>query len=155
MRRCADRRLPAVGWAVFLLAGAGCGPAPLATLGSLAVVDGHASPSVGGGMAAFVSLHNRGETPDTVFGFETPDAAHAMLHRNEAMGDMIRMVHQAELVLEPGAVVRMRSGELHLMLDGMRREFVPGDSLQVSLVLSGERTLEVMLPVEPFGAREP
>lgn len=142
-------------WLLGLLAiGAGCGPAPLARAGNIAVVDGHAFPSIEGSLAAFVSVRNQGRDTATIVGFETPDAAQIMLHRNEATGGMIRMMHQSELVLPPGSTVTMRSGELHLMLEGLGREMLPGDSLRVRLVLTGERLLEVVLPVEGFGDRD-
>lgn len=131
--------------------GAGCGPAPLARLGDVAVIDAHAFPSIEGSVAAFVTIENEAPRADTVIGFETPDAAHIMLHRNDAVGAMIRMVHQHELVLPANGRVEMRSGELHLMLEGLVRELHPGDSLRVTLVLGGERMLHVVIPVEGFG----
>lgn len=135
------------------IGGAGCGPAPLARAGDVAVVDAHAFPSIDGSMAAFVTITNDARRADTVVGYETPEAGHVMLHRNDAVGDMLQMVHQHELVLPPGGRVEMRSGELHLMLEGLEREFGRGDSLRVTLVLTGERRLDVVVPVEGFGER--
>lgn len=105
-------------------------------------------------MAAFVTVRNRGSAPDTVVGFETPDAAQIMLHRNEASGGMVQMRHQEELVLPPGERVVMRSGQLHLMLEGVKREMSPGDSVRVTLILRGDRSVTIVLPVERFGDRD-
>lgn len=137
-----------------LVSGAGaCGPAPLARAGDIVVIDAHAFPSIDGSLAAFLTLQNRARVADTVLGFGAAVAGHVMLHRNEATGDMIQMVHHGELELPPGERVEMRSGELHLMLEGLERELHRGDSFRVTLHLSRERLLDVMVPVEGFGER--
>lgn len=139
--------------ALVALVVAGCGRPPLAVAGSVVVTEGHALPSVGGGMSAFVTLENRGGQADTVVGFSSPLAGDVMLHRSESMGNgLVKMVHQGELVLEPGRPVRMRSGEMHLMLREVRSPLGPGDSLPLRLELHDGRVLEVVVPVRPFGA---
>lgn len=140
------------GW-LTLLAMAGCRTeAPLAAIGEVRIVAGYALPAVGQGMSAFLSLENRGRRADTVVGFASPLAGDVMLHRNEPVnGALIRMVHQSELVLEPGRTVRMKSGALHLMLSQVSAPLAPGDSLPLEVELVGQRRVRVVVPVIAFG----
>lgn len=69
--------------------------------------------------AGYLTLTNHGDTPLTLVGAESPATRAIEFHRIDRDGDMVRMRRMAQLVVEPGATVRLEPGGLHLMLFGV------------------------------------
>lgn len=69
--------------------------------------------------AGYLTLTNHAAMPLTLVGAESPAARAIEFHRIDRDGDMVRMRRMAELVVAPGATVRLEPGGLHLMLFGV------------------------------------
>lgn len=147
-------RVGAARYLTFLavaVAAAGCGRPPLVRAGRLSVADGFAYPSAGSAAAAYLTLRNEGTEADTLVGVRVPSAASVMLHQTEITGGMSSMHHLEQLVLEPGGIVRMVPGGLHLMVAGLTGPLVPGDSCRVELRFARAGVVRLAVPVVPFG----
>lgn len=86
--------------------------------------------------AAYMELSNAGPGPVVVVGGSSPDFDAVEMHRTVQTGEGFRMAPQAELRLEPGEVLELAPGGLHLMLIGPRRELAAGDTVELALRLS-------------------
>ena len=105
-----------------------------------AVAPAPVSPSEA---SAFLVIENRGPTPDTLVSVGSPDADMVMLH-NVVAG---RMETMATLAVPAGEHVTLAPGGYHLMLHGLRRAVVAGDTLTLQLRFAGAGGLVVRAPV--------
>ncbi|MDT8342529.1 MAG: cytochrome c oxidase assembly protein [Longimicrobiales bacterium] len=125
-----------------LVLAAGCGGSGGGS-GWLAV-DGVdvAHPAVGASTlpdraALYLTLRNSGPDPVRVTGFVAA-GAEATLHETRIEDGVMRMAPLEAVELAPGDVVRLRPGGIHVMLTGLERALLPGDTVRVRLVT--ERT---------------
>jgi len=131
----------------------GCSPPALARGGDLVVADGYAYPSMGDGASAFLVIRNEGGLDDTLTAVESAAAGMVMPHGTEVAGGAGRMVHLDAIPIPAGGAVPMDSGGLHLMLRGLRRPLVVGDSCALLLRFARAGTLRVTVPVVGFSDR--
>lgn len=112
-----------------------------------------ARPTVGAAPGAvYVTIDNKGSSPDRLTGAFTDHAAMAMVHQNEVIDGVARMRMAGEINIPAGDRVEMVPGGTHVMLEGLRAPLKTGDSF--SLVLrfkeSGDQTVKVAV-VDPEG----
>ncbi len=112
-----------------------------------------ARPTVGAAPGAvYVTIDNKGNSPDRLTGAFTDHAAMAMVHQNEVIDGVARMRMAGEINIPAGDRVEMVPGGTHVMLEGLRAPLKTGDSF--SLVLrfkeSGDQTVKVAV-VNPEG----
>ncbi|MEZ4456177.1 MAG: copper chaperone PCu(A)C [Gemmatimonadales bacterium] len=141
----------------MVLAGLGlaaCAARPLAQAGDVAITDGFAYPSMGGGGSAFLTLRNDGATEDTVASISSPGAGMVMPHTTETVGDAGRMVPVETLTVPAGGTLRMQSGGVHLMLHGVEPALAAGDSLALVVSLARAGPIRVTVPVVGFADRQ-
>jgi hypothetical protein len=99
--------------------------------------------------AAYLTLTNRGSTPDRLLGGETPAARTVQIHE---MSMTNGVMHMAEIkggaVIAPGASLKLQPGGWHLMLIGLKAPLAEGG--QVPLVLRFEKAglVKLTLPVK-------
>lgn len=130
-----------------------CAPPPLAVSGGIAITDGYAFASVGSGASAFLVIANEGRVEDTLVLAESPAAEMVMPHETEVAGGAGRMVHLETIPIPAGGSIAMRSGGLHLMMSGVRRPLVVGDSCELSVTLARAGVIRVKVPVVGFSDR--
>lgn len=85
--------------------------------------------------AVFVTLENRGSTLRTVVSGTTEVADTLELHEMKRDGGMMQMSPVKSIDVPAGGTAELRPGGLHLMLFGVRRPLVAGDSIAVTLTL--------------------
>ena len=85
-------------------------------------------------MGVFLTIANRGDVDDTLAGVESPVAATAQLHGTMHQGDMTAMMPVAATPVPRHAVVRLRPGGMHIMLEGLRRRVSAGDTVPIVLI---------------------
>jgi len=125
---------------------AGCRPARGGSARSEALAISHAVvvvPTSPGEATSFLVLENRGSAPVTLVGAASPDAETVQLH-SMAGG---RMDPVARLDIAPGGRVLFAPGRYHLMLEGLRRALVAGDTVSLELRFEGAGALIVRAPV--------
>ena len=131
----------------LLIAGA-CGQRPpLARTGDIALLSAYAHPSAGDAGAAYFRLKNLGGVADSLVAAEGPDSSSAML-----MGTSNgHMAMATVVVLEPGEVVAMIPGAMHVMFSGLTHDYAIGDTLRVTLRFARAGQLTVAAPVVAYG----
>jgi copper(I)-binding protein len=105
--------------------------------------------------AGYLTLRNAGTAPDRLVAAESPAARVVELHTHIRDGDVMRMRPVEAMAVPPGATVRLEPGGLHLMLIGLTRPLVRGESIPVTLRFERGGTVTVSLSVEAAGARGP
>ena len=97
--------------------------------------------------AAYLVLENRTDSTETLVGVATEVADTAEIHSATTAADVTRMRPVGSVVVPPGGRVVLAPGGLHIMLIGLDRRLVAGDSVTLQLRLHGGRTVDVRAPV--------
>ena len=118
---------------------------------SLAVTDGYARAAPTGGVAGvFFRVENAGRGADTLVAARTGAAERVEVHRTTETADGLRGMEEVTGVpVPPGGAVAFEPGGLHVMLVGLRRDLVPGDTVYVDLEFADAPTL--VLPARVRG----
>lgn len=107
-------------------------------------------PGAANGAAYIVTLENTGQQPDRLLRISTPVAQRAEMHTMAVdAGGVMRMRELSEIVVAPGAPVKMRPGDgMHLMLIGLKRPLRAGDSFALTMEFERGGTTEVKVVVQ-------
>jgi copper(I)-binding protein len=102
--------------------------------------------------AAYLTLRNVSATTVTVTGVESPIAGHAMIHETKVEGGQSKMRPHEQLVIAPGATVKLEPGGLHVMLHDLRQPLTVGQTVPLVILLAGGGSVQVTAAVRPLGA---
>jgi copper(I)-binding protein len=102
--------------------------------------------------AAYLTLRNVGTTAVTVTGVESPIAAHAMIHETKVEGGQSKMRPHEQLLIAPGATVKLEPGGLHVMLHDLKHPLTAGQTVPLVILLAGGGSVQVSAAVRPLGA---
>jgi hypothetical protein len=107
---------------------------------------------VGGG---YLTIENRGKTPDRLTGgsFAASDAFE--LHSMSMDGGVMRMRPTGPLEIPAGGSVTLDPEGLHIMFNGLRRGLKQGETIPGTLVCEHAGTVPVEFEVEGIGAKGP
>ena len=143
----------AFGVAVLLvLLSAACSPP--AREGGVKVVEPwtRATPPGASVGAGYMTIANDGARPVRLLGGETPVAEKVEVHAMSMDGGVMRMRPLTDgLEVPAGGEVELKPGDMHLMLIGMKRPLIEGESVPITLVFDGGVRLDAMLSVEGIG----
>lgn len=82
---------------------------------------------------AYFTIRNHFARDCNLSGAETEVAERAQLHGHSAHQGMMRMQSLHSLTIAPGATLSLRPGSYHLMLLGLRRPLLSGETLNIKL----------------------
>jgi periplasmic copper chaperone A len=117
----------------------------------LTVTDAWIRAVPGSGMAAaYMTLHNSGAQAITVSAVQTSAAADSMIHETSTENGMSRMRAHEQLVIAPGATIKLQPGALHVMLHDLTRPLDAGQAISLVLKLQDGRTVNVTARVRPL-----
>jgi periplasmic copper chaperone A len=135
--------------AILSLGGAAVGD-PTAAADEVAIHDAWARASLGRTRtsAAYMTLEVTGERVDRLIAAASPDAETAELHTHLMDGGIARMRPVGAIEIAPGAPTVLEPGGLHIMLTGLRRELVAGETLPLSLTFERAGTIELEVPIK-------
>lgn len=105
--------------------------------------------------AGFLAIANRGAVADRLVGASSPAARVTEIHTHIREGDILRMRPVAAIDLPPGQTVTLQPGGLHVMLIGLQAPLVQGQAVPLTLRFERAGEVQVMLAVQPAGARGP
>jgi len=91
-----------------------------------------------GGMtsaAVYGSLINNSAVDELVVSITSELAESAMLHRSVSKDGISRMLHADEILVKAGTQVDFEPGGLHVMLMGLRKPFISGDTVPLRIEL--------------------
>ncbi|UJW84827.1 copper chaperone PCu(A)C [Devosia sp. SL43] len=107
---------------------------------------------VGGG---FLTIENEGPEADRLISASSPASDVVQIHEMAMEGDVMKMRQLADgLELPAGETVVLAPGGYHLMFMGLKRAFVEGETVPVTLVFEKAGTVELALPVLDAAADE-
>lgn len=141
-----NRRLFALTAAVALAAG----PA-FAASKSIVVTDAwaRATPPGAPTAAAYLTVTNKGSTPDRLLGGETTAARTLQIHEMSMNNGVMRMGEiKGGAEIAPGASLKLQPGGWHIMLIGLKAPLVAGASVPVTLRFEKAGTINLVLPVK-------
>jgi len=124
-------------------------------LGDLDIGHPFARASAGRTGAAYLSLTNKGGTPDRLLSVRTPAASTAEVHATVKDGEVMKMRPAGIIDLPPGQTVRFQPGGLHVMLIGLAAPLKEGDKLSLTLVFEKAGSIDVVVNVEKAGGAAP
>ncbi len=124
-------------------------------IGTLAVETpwSRATPGRARSGVVYLTISNRGDTPDRLVSISTPAAKRAAIHRTRMQDGMMTMRPVGALMLRPGASVSLRPGGLHVMLTGLKAPLKRGGSFDMTLTFEKAGSLTVKVGIEKIGAR--
>jgi protein SCO1/2 len=114
----------------------------------VAVTGAYAGPSTAGQSAVYLTVVNGGED-DAVVGVTSPDAPEATLHVTGAGG---AMSDTDSLAVPRGGSTTLSPAGDHIMLSGLARDLVPGDTVTVVLQLRHGLPVTVVAPIVSYDA---
>jgi copper(I)-binding protein len=116
-----------------------------------------ATPEMGaaGGMsgmgdvsAAYMLIENKGGKPDKLIAVETDAAASAELHLSKIEDGMAKMQPvEGGIEIPSSGSLELKPGSYHVMLMGITKPFVPGDSIVLTLKFASGAELHLAVPV--------
>jgi len=117
---------------------------------------GRATPNgakIGGG---YLTIENRGSTPDKLIGVSGDIAGKIEVHEM-AMNDGVMKMRPLDkgLAIEPGKTVKLAPGGYHLMMMDLKNPLKQGDRVPVTLEFEKAGKVQVTLDVQAVGAPGP
>ncbi len=104
----------------------------------------------------YLTIENKGKEADRLTGADTDAAAKVEVHEMKMDGGVMRMRYLPDgLEIKPGATVTLKPGSYHLMLMGLKKPLLPGESVHVTLNFAKAGAIAVEMPVGGFGATKP
>lgn len=124
--------------------------------GSLHLSDAwtRATPKTAPTAGGYVKIHNMGDADDVLVSASSPTAKRVEIHKMWITDGVMRMEEiEGGLTIPAGKSVELKPGGLHLMFMRIKKPFVKGEMVPVTLTFkkAGDVTLE--LPVAKIGAK--
>jgi hypothetical protein len=104
---------------------------------------------------AYMTLVDRGATPDRLVGVSTPVAGKAELHMSMQDGGIMKMHAVAGVTVEPGHTTELKPGGYHVMLLELSQPLKEGDSFPMTLMFEKAGSIQVTVKIEKAGAMGP
>jgi hypothetical protein len=104
----------------------------------------------------YLTIDNKGTTPDRLVGVSTDIAGKAEVHEM-AMNKGVMTMRPVEggLTIDPGKTVKLAPGGYHLMLFDLKSPLKQGEKLPITLQFEKAGKVAVSLDVEGIGAQGP
>jgi copper(I)-binding protein len=107
----------------------------------------------GGG---FLTIENKGSSPDKLVGVSADVAGKIELHEMTTADGVMKMRPiEGGLTIDPGKSVKLAPGGLHLMMMDLKSPLKQGDKLPVTLQFQKAGKVQVTLDVQAVGAPAP
>ena len=100
----------------------------------------------------YLSITNKGTTPDRLVGGSLSIADRLEIHEMKMQGTVMQMRPlPAGLEIKPGETVELKPGSFHLMFMGLKEPVEVGKRVKGTLIFEKAGTVEVEYAVEPVG----
>ncbi len=101
---------------------------------------------------AFMSIENLGKEADRLVGVTSPAAGVAGIHEMAMDGGIMTMHAVKGIDLKPGAMVELRPGGYHIMLEDLKQPLKQGDRIPLLMRFERAGAMEIKVTVEAMGA---
>ena len=103
--------------------------------------------------AAYMTLANKTNTADRLTGASSDVAAKVQIHEMKVVGGVMQMREVAGgLAIPAGGSVTLQPGSYHVMLMGLKKPLVAGQSFPLTLTFAKAGNISVTVPVQAMGA---
>src|SRR5437763_16950477 len=126
--------------------------------GDLVITQASSRATPGGAKAGggYLTIENKGSTPDRLIGGSADVAAKVEMHEMSMKNGVMTMRPLDKgLVIEPGKTVKLAPGGYHLMLMDLKQPFKQGDKVPVTLEFEKAGKVALSLDVQGVGAQAP
>ena len=106
-------------------------------------------PAVSKNGAAYFRVENKGAKSDRILSASSPIAARSGLHTHEMEGGIMKMRQVASVEVPASGGVSFEPGGLHVMLLGLDRPLIAGESYPLTLTFERAGEIEMTVMVEP------
>ena len=127
-------------------------------VGSLEIVNPwtRATPPSAQSGGGFLTITNKGTTPDRLVAVRSAAANKAEIHEMKMDGNVMRMRElEKGLEIPPGATVELKPGGYHLMFMELKAPFAKDAKIPATLVFEKAGSVDVELSVAAMGAASP
>ncbi len=106
--------------------------------------------------AGYLTIENKGSTPDRLIGGSADVAGKVEIHEMATSNGVMKMRPlEKGLVIEPGKTVKLAPGGYHLMLMDLKSPLKQGEKLPITLEFEKAGKVTVSFDVEGVGAQGP
>ena len=140
--------------AAMLICGGAAASAHDYKVGSLRIVQPWVPTTPKGASvgAGYLTITNKGTTPDRLIGGSSPVAANFEVHRMTMEGGVMKMRPLAHgLEIKPGKTVALKPGSFHIMLMGLKQQLKKGDTVKATLQFEKAGKIDVEFAVTGMG----
>jgi len=126
--------------------------------GGLVITQAWSRATPGGAKIAggYLTIENKGTTPDRLIGGSGDVAAKVEVHEMSVKdGVMTMRALDKGLAIEPGKTVKLAPGGYHLMLMDLKNPLKQGDKVPVTLEFEKAGKVKLSLDVQAVGAQAP
>ena len=119
-------------------------------LAEIEIRDQYALSSNAMAGAAFMVIHNHGDTDDKLLGVTSDAAKRVELHTHiEDENGVMRMVHvEAGFILPAGNELHLKRGSNHVMFMGLTKPFKQDDNIAITFTFDNAGQINVNIPVD-------
>ena len=103
--------------------------------------------------AVYLVLRNTSVEPVIVIGVRSPAASHVMIHETSTVGGQSRMRMHEQLVIAPGQSLSLAPGGMHVMMSGMKKSVLIGQTVPLVFLLANGGQVQVAALVRPLDAQ--
>jgi len=129
-----------------------------ATVGNLEISGTFARATLPGARSggAYITITNKGTSPDTLVSAKSPAAGSISLHSSTMEGSVMKMSALPHGIdIPPGQTVTMAPNGLHMMFEHLKTPFVQGKTVPVTLTFAKAGSVEIEIPVLGIAAAGP
>ena len=102
--------------------------------------------------AAYMMIANKASTPDRLVGAASDVAAQAQVHEMSMDNGVMKMRELTDgLAIPAGGSVTLKPGSYHVMLLGLKKPLVAGDSIPLTLKFEKAGNISITVPVKAMG----
>jgi hypothetical protein len=126
--------------------------------GDLVITDAWSRATPGGAKVGggFLTIENKGTTPDRLIGGTADVASKVQVHEMSVNNGVMTMRPlEKGLTIEPGKTIKLAPGGNHLMLMDLKSPLKQGDKLPITLEFEKAGKVEVSFDVQAVGAPGP
>jgi copper(I)-binding protein len=130
-------------------------PAPL-KVGDLEITAAFARATLPGAPTggAYLTITNKGTSPDTLVSVTSPAAGKVSLHTMHMDGSVMKMEPvPGGIQIPAGQTVTMAPDGLHMMFEHLTQPFVQGHAVPVTLTFAHAGSVEIRIPVLGIAAK--
>ena len=127
-------------------------------LGSLEIIQPwtRATPATAQSAGGFLTITNKGTTPDRLVTVRSPVSAKVEVHEVRMENNVMKMRELDKgLEIAPGATVMLKPGGFHIMFMGLKAPVAKDSQVPVTLVFEKAGSIDIELKAAAIGAAAP